>query len=155
MCIYIYIYSLISNILYPIRENAHEEFPAPPHLPRMWRPRHGVGWGGSVCFHIGYRILDIYIYISVYVDSYVHTCIGGWGVQSNREVVSCRACVRAVGCKAEMHLKRRGAAFAFPFCNPSLSLFPCEIMCFPFPLPPTSPPNLLSSFGWRYTHISS
>ena len=34
-----------------------------------WQPRHAVGWGGMnplwVYFHIGYRILDIYFFLSL------------------------------------------------------------------------------------------
>ena len=55
--------NLISNILYPIWKYAHKEFTP---------PQHGVGWGGVGrggipygYFNIGYKILDIYIYMFI------------------------------------------------------------------------------------------
>ena len=46
----------------------------------------------------------------------------------NREIVSCRACVRARGeCRVEMHLKSRAPRFPFSLMPGGLSLFPCEI----------------------------
>ena len=44
----------------------------------------------------------------------------------NREIVSCRACVRAVnvGWKCTSNVMRR--VFPFPFWRGGLSLFPCE-----------------------------
>ena len=102
--------------------------------------------------------------------------IGGWGAELNREIVSCRACVRAVCMSSE---------FGAKMCGRSLSLFPFPAGGFPFPLerkrererererkrekerererererkrereqerePLPPPPNLLSSFSWLY-----
>ena len=61
----------------PIRDSPPPSPHRTPCLTRgpMWRLRHGVGWGGVnplwVYFHIGYRILDIYLYIYIYI--YVFT----------------------------------------------------------------------------------
>ena len=82
--IYIYIYHHISNSLYPIWKYTHKGFRPPhpmPHTPRprLRRPRHGVGVVGGnplwVYFHIGYRILDIYLYIHIYICIYVYIYI--------------------------------------------------------------------------------
>ena len=52
--------------------------------------------------------------------------IGGWGAELNREIVSCRACVRAVCMSSEFGAKKVWSpAFPFPFS-------PREF--FPFPL---------------------
>ena len=50
--------------------------------------------------------------------------IGGWGAELNREIVSCRACVRAVCMSSEFGAKIYGLML-FPFS-------PREV--FPFPL---------------------
>ena len=47
----------------------------------------------------------------------------------SREIVSCRACVRAVGLPGGNEPKSSGGPFPFPFGTGILSLFPCEIMC--------------------------
>ena len=57
--------------------------------------------------------------------------IGGWGAELNREIVSCRACVRAVcvTLSSEIGVKMSG---------PGLSLFPIwtrRFSLFPSPLP--------------------
>ena len=55
--------------------------------------------------------------------------IGGWGGESNREIVSfrvVRACVRARGADSEVGFGRKSQANPFPF-----SLLPCWL--FPFP----------------------
>ena len=81
-------------------------------------------------------------YQEIYI--YIYRRLGG--VRSplgrpprNREIVSCRACVRAVDCQVEMSPNRKtgafpfslwaGDPFPFPFVTGILSLFPCEIMC--------------------------
>ena len=53
--------------------------------------------------------------------------IGGWGAELNREIVSCRACVRAVCMSSEFGVKIYG---------PLLSLFLFPAGGFPFSLPP-------------------
>ena len=50
--------------------------------------------------------------------------IGGWGAELNREIVSCRACVRAVCMSSEFGVKLYGLL---------LSLFRCESL-FPSPI---------------------
>ena len=61
--------------------------------------------------------------------------IGGWGAELNREIVSCRACVRAVCMSSEFGAKK---------CGPGLSLFPFGLGRFSlFPSPaPQSPIQL-------------
>ena len=55
---------------------------------------------------------------------------GGWGRESNREIVSCRAVragVRTRGVVAQVVSQRKRRvppAFTFPFCPGILSLFP-------------------------------
>ena len=69
--------------------------------------------------------------------------IGGWGAELNREIVSCRACVRAVCMSSEFGAKK---------CGRLLSLFPFRLWRFSlFPLPA----KVLSSFSWLYRYISS
>ena len=68
--------------------------------------------------------------------------IGGWVAELNQEIVSGRACVRAVCMSSEIGVKISGR---------SLSLFPFPARGFPFSLSP--PPNLLSSFSWLYRYL--
>ena len=51
--------------------------------------------------------------------------IGGWGAELNREIVSCRACVRAVCMSSEFGAKKCGRPLSlFPFRPERFSLFP-------------------------------
>ena len=51
--------------------------------------------------------------------------IGGWGAELNREIVSCRACVRAVCMSSEFGPKIYGRLLTlFPFSVAMFSLFP-------------------------------
>ena len=51
--------------------------------------------------------------------------IGGWGAELNREIVSCRACVRAVCMSSEIGVKIYGRPLSlFPFRRGGFSLFP-------------------------------
>ena len=51
--------------------------------------------------------------------------IGGWGAELNREIVSCRACVRAVCMSSEFGAKIYGRGLSlFLFRRGRLSLFP-------------------------------
>ena len=51
--------------------------------------------------------------------------IGGWGAELNREIVSCRACVRAVCMSSEFGAKIYGLLLSlFPFWTGRFSLFP-------------------------------
>ena len=51
--------------------------------------------------------------------------IGGWGAELNREIVSCRACVRAVCMSSEFGAKIYGRGLSlFPFRLRRFSLFP-------------------------------
>ena len=53
--------------------------------------------------------------------------IGGWGAELNREIVSCRACVRAVCMSSEIGVKIYGLPLSlFPFRRGRLSLFPWD-----------------------------
>ena len=62
--------------------------------------------------------------------------IGGWGGESNREIVSCRACVRAQSrCLVRSGSNLGGRAFPFSLFPPvGLSLFPFVAGAFPFSL---------------------
>ena len=72
---------------------------------------------------------------SVYKTSYTHRRLGG----ANREIVTCRACVRAKGLPGGIALKiSSGGHFPFPFGLNRVSL----------PLPPL----LLSNFNWLYRY---
>ena len=63
--------------IYPYGIPPHPTPPMlPPPRPLCGRPQHGVVWCGGgnplwVYFHIGYRILDIYLYIYIYIYIYV------------------------------------------------------------------------------------
>ena len=87
-CIYIYIYINrypISYIQYgniPIRDSPTHTHPTP--CPPPLRPVCGgpsMGWGGVgvnplwIYFHIGYRILDIYLHIYIYIYIYLYIYI--------------------------------------------------------------------------------
>ena len=51
--------------------------------------------------------------------------IGGWGAELNREIVSCRTCVRAVCMSSEFGVKKYGPLLSlFPFGPGRFSLFP-------------------------------
>ena len=75
--------------------------------------------------------------------------MGGRGLK--REIVSCRACVRARGLYAQSDPGQKGIS--------ALSLFPFLVGGFPFSFAdmrkervttPPNPTNLLSSFSWLY-----
>ena len=57
--------------------------------------------------------------------------IGGWGAETNREIVSFRSCVRAqLYVRSEWISKIIPGPFSlFPFGPEISSLFPCEIRC--------------------------
>ena len=56
---------------------------------------------------------------------YIYRRLGG---ESNREIVSCRACVRALWLPSEIGSQFGARTFSlFPFSDAMLSLFPCEI----------------------------
>ena len=74
-------------------------------------------------------------------NSEFHFEIGGWGAELNREIVSCRACVRAVCMSSEFGVKIYG---------PGLSLFPFgpgRFSLFPSPRPPISYPASAGFIG--------
>ena len=51
-------------------------------------------------------------------------------METNREIVSFRSCVRAAVCKVRMDLKNhRRPLFPFPFSPRDFFPFPCEIRC--------------------------
>ena len=74
--------------------------------------------------------------------------LGGWGEDTNREIVSFRSFVRASarsGCKVGMQFKRDPHISPFPFCLNRCSLFHFWLKSFSLsPLPP----KLLSIFSW-------
>ena len=93
--------------------------------------------------------------------------VGGsetFGSPPNREIVSCRACVRARGLVVRWDSDRKTCLLPFPFpFLPRFFLFfapralPFSLLPrlpFPFPfllcLPFAPPPNLLSNFSWPY-----
>ena len=57
--------------------------------------------------------------------------IGGWGAETNREIVAFRACVRAqLYVRSEWTSKMIADPFSlFPFGREMFSLFPWEIRC--------------------------
>ena len=67
--------------------------------------------------------------------------LGVGGAELNREIVSCRACVRAVCMSSEIGAKNVVCRFPLSLFGPG---------GFPFSLSP--PPNLLSSFSWLYRY---
>ena len=101
-----------------------------------------MGLNKSCLFNAArYSILDMEYGVQI-------SGIGGWGAELNREIVSCRACVRAVCMSSEFGVKIYGRP---------LSLLPFPAGGFPFslsgrhvfPFPPTHT-NLLSNFSWPY-----
>ena len=97
--------------------------------PRTHDTKRFPGWTHPPTSDV-YAHACIYIYIYTYV--YIYRRLGG--VSSplgrpprNREIVSCRACVRAVnvGWKCTSNVVLR--VFPFPFLPGGLSFFPCEI----------------------------
>ena len=64
--------------------------------------------------------------------------IGGWGAELSREIVSCRACMRAVCMSSD---------FGVNIYGPGLSLFPFWTRRFSLFLLPS---KVLSSFSWLY-----
>ena len=67
--------------------------------------------------------------------------VGDWGVELNREIVSCRACVRAVCMSSEFGVKISGPTFSLlPFRRGRFSLFPS-------PGPPISYPASAGFIG--------
>ena len=67
--------------------------------------------------------LSLYIYIYIY--------IGRWGVETNREIVSFRSCVRVqLYVRSEWFSKLIPHPFSLFHFSPEISsLFPCEIRC--------------------------
>ena len=76
--------------------------------------------------------IDRYAYIYIY-EYYmcIYVYIGGWGAETNREIVSFRSCVRAqLYVRSEWISKMITDPFSlFPFRREILSLFPWEIRC--------------------------
>ena len=67
-------------------------------------------------------------YMYIYIQ-YIY--IGGWGAETNREIISFRSCVRAqLYVRSEWISKTILLLFSFPF-SPRMDspLFPCEIRC--------------------------
>jgi len=68
---------------------------------------------------------------------YLYIYIGGWGEESNQEIVSfrfVRACARS-GCLMEFEFKKVSTLFPFPLCPSECSLFPwLSAGVFPFPV---------------------
>ena len=91
-----------------------------------------MGLNKSCLFNAArYSILDMEYGVQI-------SGIGGWGAELNREIVSCRACVRAVCMSSEIGVKIYGLAFSlFPFWTGRFSLFPL-------------PSKVISSFSWLY-----
>ena len=74
--------------------------------------------------------------------------IGGWGSETNREIVSFRLCVCArEACQVEMSLKRHPHVFPFFFWPRESSSFPWPEVRHPLL------PILLSSSSWLYRYI--
>ena len=79
--------------------------------------------------------------LALQVASLYDAKIGGWGAELNREIVSCRACVRAVCMSSEFGVKIYGLPLSlFPFGLGRLSLFP-------IPCPPISYPASAGFIG--------
>ena len=68
------------------------------------------------------------MYMDVCICICICICIGGWGGESNWEIVSFRSCVRTRGLVVEWNLASNVTArlSLFPFRRGSLSLFPSE-----------------------------
>ena len=68
-----------------------------------------MGLNKSCLFNAArYSILDMEYGVQI-------SGIGGWGAELNREIVSCRACVRAVYFLWDWGKNIRTGAFPFPF----------------------------------------
>ena len=67
----------------------------------------------------------------MYIHVYIYMYIGGWGAETNREIVSFRSCVRAqLYVRSEWISKNIPHPFSLsPFGPEISSLFPCEIRC--------------------------
>ena len=80
-----------------------------------------MGLNKSCLFNAArYSILDMEYGVQI-------SGIGGWGAELNREIVSCRACVRAVCMSSEIGVKFYGRPLSlFPFSFAKFSLFPFE-----------------------------
>ena len=78
-----------------------------------------MGLNKSCLFNVArYSILDMEYGVQI-------SGIGGWGAELNREIVSCRACVRAVCMSSEFGVKIYGPPLSlFPFRLRRFSLFP-------------------------------
>ena len=78
-----------------------------------------MGLNKSCLFNAArYSILDMEYGVQI-------SGIGGWGAELNREIVSCRACVRAVCMSSEIGVKIYGRLLSlFPFGLGRFSLFP-------------------------------
>ena len=79
--------------------------------------------------YITYYLLYIYMYI--YTHIYIYIYIGGWGAETNREIVSFRSCVRTqLYVRSEWIAKMIAhpcSLFSFHLEIPFL--LPCEIRC--------------------------
>ena len=78
-----------------------------------------MGLNKSCLFNVArYSILDMEYGVQI-------SGIGGWGAELNREIVSCRACVRAVCMSSEFGVKISGLPLSlFLFRLRRFSLFP-------------------------------
>ena len=87
------------------------------------------------------QTLDPLIYQSTWADPApveieIEICVyvGGFGTETNREIVSFHSCVRAAVCKVRMDLKNNSRSFPFPFVAMGfLPFFPVRSGV-PFPL---------------------
>ena len=90
--------------------------------------------------------LSLYIYIifnveyiqPIYIYIYIYIYVGGWGGESNWEIVSFRSCVRA-----QLYVRSEWSSNVIPIPFP-FSLLAVRFLPFSFPPPP--PPSAPQSF---------
>ena len=106
------------------------------------KKHHNSVFSKDICFFVELKILQ----------SRLMVCkIGGWGGESNREIVSFRSCVRRRGLLAwsNWNTKEAPSRSLFPFGAPSFPVSLFGATSFPCSLPPPPSPylSLVGFFG--------